>query len=113
MNAFAPNETVMPVIVTEILIGFEFSLRFRRIVATGNSVRTDWRGKDRRAGLQIERNETLEMNGVAGIGTRGEQHSSTTCGSRRGDRLVNRRTIDGSTVTLGSEATYVEDVSNA
>jgi hypothetical protein len=58
MDSFAPDEAVVPMIMSKILVAFERRIRLRRIVAAR-------RRYDRRTGFKIERDKAFEANGMS------------------------------------------------
>ena len=67
MDTLAPDEAVVPMIMSKILVAFEGRIRFRRVVASRR------RRHDRCTRFKIERDKVLEANGMAGINTAGKR----------------------------------------
>src|SRR4029077_16509583 len=90
LDALTPDEAVVPVTVSEVLILIP-GVRLRRIVAAFCAFCRRLSGHDRRARTQIEFNVALQMDRVAEIGSRGEAYRSATSSGGRFDSLVNGR----------------------
>ena len=110
MDAFAPDEAVVPVIVAVVLVGFPGALRLGVVVAAGGgAVERRGRGEDRGALFKIEGDVALEMDRVAGIGVRGKEHGAAAGGCGCFDRAVDRRAVDCLSVTPSAERLDVQD----
>src|SRR5262249_49676181 len=95
MDTLAPDEAVVPMIMSKILVAFEGRIRFRWIVAARR------RGHDRCTGFKIERDKVLEANGMAGINTRWKTHGAAALVGQKLDPMIANRPM---TVRAGCNA---------
>src|SRR5436190_834459 len=68
-----------------------------------------WRSREQcRTMLQIERNVTLEMNGIAGIRAGGQINGASTDRSGSVNGSIDRAAINRLAITSGTKTLYVE-----
>ena len=110
MNAFTPNKTVVPMIVSIVLIIFPGCIRFCGIVAcaAGAAAQGNACRQDRCSHIEVEHNIALEVNGVGSVGARGESNRSPSLGARRFDGLVDCRGIDRGAVAVRAIGFHIE-----
>ena len=111
MDVLAPDEAIVPVIVTVILVGLVGGvLWLGGIVATGGgSFERDGCGEDGRALVEVKRDEAFEMDGVAGVSAGGEVDGAAAGLFGFGDGGIDGRCVDGGAVAFGAVCPYVKD----
>jgi hypothetical protein len=111
MKAFAPDQTVVPVIVAVVLIGVPRGLWLGLIVslagARGKAVQRSIRGNDGGALIQLDRDVALQSNRVAEIASRGKVNSAATSCRGGFNGFVDCRRIKSCAIACRAEGTYV------
>ena len=107
VEILAPDQAVVPVAVTEVLIGVE-GVRLGLVIAIGGSGR-QWVGRDQSCALvQIEADVTAQMHRMGQI-VAGRKMDAAAPGRRRGiDRTIDRDGIERLTVADGAIVPDVE-----
>src|SRR6185369_8707083 len=83
MDALAPNQRIMPVIVPIILVRLPRALRFGGIVsASDNPIQRRWTSQNHSTLIKVKSHLALQMNGVAEINASREKNRAST-GCRR------------------------------
>src|SRR5713101_3464656 len=95
INAFAPDQTVVPMIMSIVLIGLPWLIWLGRIVATGGAVKRRACSKNRSSLLDVESDIALQPNGIAGIGPGRKANRAATSRRSSFNCLIDRRRIDG------------------
>ncbi len=109
VEVLAPQETIVPVIVTIVLIGLPRTLRLGRIVAAaGCPLERHGGGQQRCTLIEVDSDIALEVNRVAGIRACGKQNRAPAGLLRRIDRAldglcIQRLAISGRAVTANVE----------
>ena len=73
VDAFAPDQAVVPVIMPEILVALERPIRLCRIIPAARRCQNDC------TRLKIERDKTLEPDRVADVDACSETHDAAAC----------------------------------
>src|SRR5579863_1422728 len=103
MDVFAPDEAVVPVVVTEILVGLPRPLRFGGIVTTARqAVVRSGCGENGCALVKKERDVALEVDGITGVNACGEENRASPRAGRAFDSGIDRCSVDGSAIALGA-----------
>src|SRR5215467_12349170 len=102
-KVLAPDQTVVPMRVSEILVIIPF-IRLRRIVF---SRRCRVGGDDDRALIEIKLDVALQPNGRGEIVSGRKENGPAAGGCRLLDRFVNRVAVELFAVTLGAKSADV------
>ncbi len=99
VQVLAPDQTVVPVGVTVILVRMPGRIGLGRVIAASGSIGRLGCRQNRRPLIQKQRDIAFQVDGIARIRSRREVNHPATCSRRRINRLIHRRRVDGSSVT--------------
>ena len=108
LQAFAPHQAVAPVAVAIVLILAPF-VGLRKVVASAGAFGRGIGRYDGRAHIQIQGDIAHQVNGMAQVAARGEEHGSAAGRGRGLDALVDGRCVKGRAVARGAESLNVEE----
>ena len=104
-EVLAPNQTVVPVAVTEVLVLIP-GVWLRQIVF---AVAIVWMGGEYGCALiEIERDVALQANRKGAIGSGSEQNCPTTCCGRGINCFINSSAVEGFSVAPGAKLSNIE-----
>jgi len=112
VNAFAPQQTIVPMIVAVVLVGLPWALRFGVVVTSGGgALQVSGCSEDRGALVEIEAHLALQMNRVARVSSSRKINGAATCGRGGVNGTIDCGSIDGLAVAGSAEGLDTENAS--